>query len=438
MTEGSRAWRTAVPAMAVLLLIAASGCCNLDYVPNHDIVVLKLAPDGALEWTRVIDPGSEDRGKDIVELPGGGYAIAGGSSERRIGQPHSALIPPRPLLVRLSPDGAVAWDRLVTDGFDVANAVVSTVDGGTAVLTGNGTVVRFDPDGRILWARATGIPEASSLAVTADGGVLAGGRITYEVPVNGTAMVVPPPVITTASDDRPVLAAAASHPTTPQLAPVPRRFDTVQKAMVVRLAPDGAVEWERQYDDPDWLQSLAEGPAGFLVAGYGATPNASTGGVNPLLVLPLSPDGTPGTITPIDSASLGDPVWIRSDSTGYRMLYRNTTGSLTSEGFYDTSVVDAVLDPEGRVFERRPLDASIVVTWTADGGYVSVGAPPAGNRTGYDTGPYAAGTFHARRLDGAGALLWDRALPGVPCDQVLKVIQTANGGYAVLASRQNR
>jgi hypothetical protein len=61
----------------VLLFAVASGCCNLDYVPNHDIVVLKLAPDGVLEWTRVVDRGSDNEGKDLVELPDGGYAIAG-------------------------------------------------------------------------------------------------------------------------------------------------------------------------------------------------------------------------------------------------------------------------------------------------------------------------------------------------------------------------
>lgn len=440
-----RAWCFIILAMLAGLILVACGCCNFDYVPNHDIVVLKLAPDGALEWTRIIDLGSDDAGKDLVELPDGGYAIAGQTSERRIGQPHSVLSPPRPLLVRLSPDGAVAWDRVVMDGFDVAQAVVPAADAGTAVLTANGTVVRFDPDGRTLWTRATGIPEATALVPTADGGYLAGGRIMFEVPVNDTARsgtVARLPVITTEMGDGPVLAAAASRPTTPQLAPVPRRFDLVRKAMVVRLAPDGGIAWVHQYDDGglNWLQSLAEGPArtGILVAGYGDTLNGSTRGVRPLLVLHLSPDGAPGPVTRIDSAGIGDPIWIRSDAAEYRMLYRNMTGSLTEEGFYDTNVVDAVLDRDGQMIERHRLDASIAVTWTEDGGYFSVGTLPTGNRTGYDTGPYAAGMFHARRFDGAGALAWDRALPGVPCDQVLKVVQTADGGYAVLGQRQNR
>ena len=67
------------------------------------------------------------------------------------------------------------WERFVTDGFGVANAVVPAGDGGTAVLTGNGTVFRFAPYGQVLWARPTGIPEGHSILRTADGRLLAGG-----------------------------------------------------------------------------------------------------------------------------------------------------------------------------------------------------------------------------------------------------------------------
>ena len=262
---GSPMVACALIALAMLVLLAVSaGCTGLDSVPDQDIVVLKLAPDGSTEWTRAVDPGSDDAAGDLVELQGGGLAVAGGTSNRRIGQPHSVLSPPQPLLVRLSPDGAVIWDRIIADGFDLARAVVPAGDGGTAVLTGNGTVVRSDPDGRTLWTRATGIPEATALVSTVDGGFLAGGRIMYEVPVNGTAAngtVARLPVIATKTGEGPVLAAAASRPTTPQLAPVPRRYDDVRKAMVVRLDADGGIAWSRQYDDPNWLQSLAEGPA---------------------------------------------------------------------------------------------------------------------------------------------------------------------------------
>jgi len=55
-------------------------------------------------------------------------------------------------------------------GLDVTRAVMSTDDGGTAEFTGNGTVVRFDYEGRMLWVKTTGITVALSLLPTSDGG----------------------------------------------------------------------------------------------------------------------------------------------------------------------------------------------------------------------------------------------------------------------------
>lgn len=435
MMEGSRIRCATILAVLVLLLAVAAGCIGQDYVSNHDIVVLKLTSDGSLEWTKVVDNGFDDMAWDLVELRGGGYELAGQTADGRRAWS-------RPVLIRLSPDGSVVSQRFVTDGFDVARAVVPTDDGGTAVLTGNGTVVRFGPDGQVLWTRITGITEAHALLRTADGGFLAGGQSDYQLPLNGT--VVRLPVITTETGaGGPVLAQAAEPVSTPPTLPIPRPGGMLRKAMVVRLAPDGAIAWEGQYDDGGltWMQSLAEGPdrTGFLVTGYGYSSNGSVSINPPLLALRLDPDGTPSSVTQIDSAMGWDSIWTRSDVTGYRVLYRNT--SLTESGFYDGGVDDATLDPDRRVLERRSIDASIAVTWTADGGYFSVGVPIGGNGTGYDTEIYeqtGGRTFHARTFDGTGALVLDRALPAVPLDRILKVVQTADGGFAALAYKNNR
>ena len=448
-----RAWWFTMLAMLAGVLLVACGCCNLEYVPDHDIVVLKLAPDGALEWTRVIDRGSGDAGKDLVALPDGGYAVAGQTSERRFGQPHAVLSPPQPLLVRLSPEGTVVWDRPVTDGFDVANAVVPADDGGTAVLTGTGTVVRFDQDGSMIWARSTGIPEAHALAATEDGGFLAGGRITYEVPVSysdGPGTVAPLPVRTTAtgSGDGPVLAQGAGKvttartaPTTPQLAQVPRRYDLVRQAVVVRLGADGAVGWERRYDDGGLTNVLAlaegDGGAGVLLVGEGpSSPNHSYSG--PLLALSLAPDGTPGEVTEL----CGPPDWpwsVRAvpDPRGYRVLFAPVR---ISQENYFRGAVDAVLERDGRVLARVPLDASLAVAWTTGGGYVSVGIPPDGGSAPVCGSPGAC-SYLLRTFDAGGAVVGDSPFldaAGVPFDRVEAIVPAADGGYVVLASGQNQ
>ncbi len=439
--EGLPGRCTVVLATLGVVLLVTCGCCNLDYVPNHDIVVLKLAPNGALEWTRTVDHGFDDAPKDLTELPGGGYAIAGKTADSR-------AAPSRPLLVRLSPDGAVMWERLVTDGFDVVNTVVPAGDGGTAVLTGNGTVVRFAPDGQVLWARPTGIPEGHALLRTGDGGFLAGGRIMYEVPVNandtaGPGSVVRPPVVTTATAPgagRPALARAAETVTTARLVEIPRRFDLVRRAMVVRLAPDGAITWERQYDEDGLMDvlSLAEGTAGsgFLLAGEAPSTNGSY--TSRLLMLHLAPDGTLGPATPLgETNSFPWSVQTKPDPRGYRALYQPTR--ISQENYY-RGAEDAVLAPDGSVLEHREIDASLAVTWAAAGGYFSVGVPSGGN--GPYQGPSVCGvtgicTYTARTFDNQGAVVVDRTLSTTPFDQVTKVVQTADGGYALLAFRNN-
>lgn len=397
MTE-PRQWCVAILAMLILGLAASAGCIGgPDTVADRDIVILKLTPDGAPQWTRTIDTGQDEGAEDLVELPDGGFAIAAqnGSDPR---------YPARPRFVRLSPDGTVVWDRFVADGSDTARAVVATEDDGTAVLTGNGTVVRFDPFGRILWARATGVTEAQALHPLADGGYVVGGRVTHSTATN----ITPPPVPGESA------------------VPVTARTFAGDKGMVARLSADGGVVWEGHYGESglNGVLSLAESPdrTGLLLAGDGMPPNANFS--TPLLALRIDSEGAPGTVTQLDTVPFPAQVLIRADPAGYRVLYQNTsqtTGIASPQG-----VIEAFLDHDGRVLERRTIDASIAVTWTADRGYFSIGIP-LGER----------GSFHARRFDGAGAIVWDRALPALPVDQVQKVVQTADGGYAVLAQKQN-
>ncbi len=397
-------------AMLVLGLAVSAGCIGgPDTVADRDIVVLKLAPDGEPEWTQMIDTGEDDGAEDLVELPGGGFAIAAQNGSDARG-------PARPRIIRLAPDGAVLWDRFVTDGPDIARAVAPAGDGGTAVLTGNGTVVRFDSDGRTLWARSTGMSEAQALQQLADGGYVAGGRVTYRTATN----ITPPPV--PGASAVPVTASAYAG----------------REGMVSRLSSDGGIVWERRYGESglNGVLALAESPdrTGLLLTGDSTPPNASAGIL--LLALRLDTAGTPGTVTQLDTVPFSDPVWVRADPAGYRVLYRSadpTTGDASSQG-----VVAATLDRDGRVIGRQPVDASIAVTWTADGGYFSVGIPSGGGEPGYGTatsGRTSVSTFHARRLDSAGALAWDRELPTGQISRIRKVVQTSDGGYVVLALR---
>lgn len=406
--EGLRGSCTVVLATLAVLLAISAGCIGgPDTVAERDIVVVKLAPDGATEWTRTIDTGEDDGAEDLAELPDGGFAIAAQNGSDARG-------PARPRLVRLSPDGDIVWDRFVTDGFDIARVVVPAGDGGTAVLTGNGTVVRFDSAGRTLWVRSTGITEAQALRQLADGGYVVGGRVTYRTATN----ITPPPVPGASA----VTITASTY--------------AGAEGMATRLSTDGGIVWERRYGESglNRVLALAEGPdrTGLLLVGDGAPPNASAG--IPLLALALDTAGTHGTVTQLGTVPFSDPVWVRADPAGYRVLYQNA--SLTAGTASPRGVVDATLGRDGRVVGRLPIDAGIAVTWTADGGYFSVGIPSGGGESGYSSATSdrtSVSTFHARRFDSAGTLAWDRELPAGLLSRVLKVVQTADGGYAVLA-----
>ncbi len=424
--EGPRVRCAVVLAMLVLLLAVSAGCIGgPDAVADRDIVVLKLGSDGTPQWTRTVDTGQDDGAEDLVELPGGGFAIAArnGSDPRH---------PARPRFIRLSPDGTVAWDRFDPEGFDTARAVVPTGDGGTAVLTGNGTVVRFDPEGRTLWARATGISGAQALLPLADGGFVAGGRITYHTSTNIT--VPPTPDDPVRSLVRRVL---GETPNPSTAVPVTAGIFAGEEGMAVRLSADGGTVWEGRYGEGglDSAQSLVESPdgTGLLLVGYGAMPGANATAGVPLLALRLAPDGMPLPATQLGTAAF--PAGVRTGPGGYRVLYRTARPTVD---FPRGSVVDAALDRDGRVLERRSIGASTAVTWTADGGYFSVGIPFGEGESGYgDTTSTraAASTFRALRFDSTGALVRDQALPTGLISQVKKVVQTADGGYAVLALR---
>ena len=284
---GLRGHCTAVLATLAVLLAISAGCIGGPAtVADRDIVVLKLAPDGESQWTRTIDTGEEDGTEDLVELSRGGFAIAAQNGSDARG-------PARPRITRLAPDGAVLWDRVLTDGFDVARAVVPAGDGGTAVLTGNGTVVRFDTAGRTLWARSTGIPEAQALQQLADGGYVVGGCVMYHTATN----ITPPPV--------------------PGASAVPVTASTYagREGMAARLSADGGIAWERRYGESglNGVLALAESPdrTGLLLAEDGTPPNASAG--SPLLALRLDTAGTPGMVTQLGTVPFSDPVWIRAD-----------------------------------------------------------------------------------------------------------------------------
>jgi hypothetical protein len=292
--------------LVCLWLVLSAGCIGADYVANRDIVVIRLHPDGTTAWTRVIDTGFDDSGRDLVDTPDGGLVIAGGRTSQRIGIPSSRL-------VRLTPEGRVLWDRVPGNDSGELTAVIRIDDGDYATVSDDGGIWRLDPDGNVRWSRTTGLEQVRSVIATRDAGLVAAGERMDLIPFgtvvvyhpDGTVSSRPPfenesvvtPGCTETSlpmgPDRTVLVTQCTVP-----------YEIVRQATIVKLEGDGNVSWMRSYG-AEGLQSawaVLEDPASgeYLLAGFREDPRDEANVTSSLVAGQLDSDGNPLQVSRID------------------------------------------------------------------------------------------------------------------------------------------
>lgn len=427
-------------AIALVLVciacIIATGC---DYVPNRDIVVVRLHPDGTTAWATVIDTGYDDAARDFVEDPDGGFVIAGVSTGQRMGEPRARL-------VRLSPGGAIAWDRMIPGAHGEPAAVIAVPGGGYAAVSFDGELWLISPDGDVLQRTRTGLSGVRTLAGTADGGfVVAGeredripfgsipvyqenGTISYRDPEPGEPAKTPGCSETAVpiGPDRTVMVTQCTVP-----------FELVRQGAVVKLDGGGGISWMRSYGsqglESAWSVIEARDGGGYLVAGYGRVPDR-TAGASSVVTVRTGPDGAVHQATVLGTIEYYGVPRLRSDTTGFDMLSIHST---IRDGSIITTPIEMRLDRSGVLQETRLIDAGIVITWTDDGGFFSAGFPVAGEYSGSSYGKAGSIRLHAVKIGPGGGQEWDRGIPGVQVSHVHRVIQTADGGYAILAVREN-
>ncbi len=197
---------------------------NMDET-DLDVLVLKVAPDGALEWARAFGGNDWDEASAIIESPDGGYIIAAHTYSYDIGYGDVFLLKISAdgsfqwartfgtslwemvysiawaadggyfmvgytwgsdstledfLVMEVSPDGSLEWARTVGNGYyDYAYSVVQTPDGGCTVSGREPLIVHFSPDGSLDWAYRfndylTDIVGYSTIAAPDSGYVVAG------------------------------------------------------------------------------------------------------------------------------------------------------------------------------------------------------------------------------------------------------------------------
>lgn len=161
---------------------------------QNDAWVVKLDSAGNLEWQRAYGGSSTDIANAVLQLPDGGYVVAGATSstDGDVSDSHGAL---DAWVFRLDATGAILWQRaLGGSGSDAFFSMDMDLDGGL-VLAGQTTsdngnvgqlhgaqdawVVKLDLTGAIIWQKTMGGSQTDAfldIITTADGGLVLAGR----------------------------------------------------------------------------------------------------------------------------------------------------------------------------------------------------------------------------------------------------------------------
>jgi len=163
---------------------AVAGYSQRPGLSQFDNWIIRVGPTGDMLWQRHFGSGVFSAGTAISAAPDGGFFVAGISQER---SPRDS----KSWVIRLADDGATLWKRLSRDGSsNEARGAAPTLDGGVVVVSAtqfggqgvsNARLVRFSPDGEVVWSRVIGgltWERPTAVITTRDGGILMTGYTT--------------------------------------------------------------------------------------------------------------------------------------------------------------------------------------------------------------------------------------------------------------------
>lgn len=150
------------------------------YGIKGDILVLKLNPDGSVQWQKTYGGSKFEEPSVILEMPDG-YLVMEQTASFSGGTDGWIL--------KLDSGGNILWQKTYGGGsFDEISAAVPTGDGGFVIAGETKSfgaviedfwIVKFDSQGNVQWEKRHGGPgldEAESIALTPEGGFLVVGH----------------------------------------------------------------------------------------------------------------------------------------------------------------------------------------------------------------------------------------------------------------------
>jgi uncharacterized delta-60 repeat protein len=163
---------------------------SFDPFGQENLFVVKFGPDGSLTWQKRWD-GPEvfanDRATDVAVAPDGSVYVTGGT----FGVGGDLL------LLKFSPEGTLVWQqRWGGSGFERGEGVAVGADGSIYVVGGTSSfgnllvILKVAPDGTLVWQKGSEAASADGIAVGPDGSIYVAGTGPRPDGASGAAVVV--------------------------------------------------------------------------------------------------------------------------------------------------------------------------------------------------------------------------------------------------------
>ncbi len=393
--------RTVVPVLVglglLLIMVLVTPYRTLGVEPEEET---GCPPPGSDLFAAAYGGTQDETTGAVRQTAGGGYIVAGSTSS-------FGANPADAWVLKLKGNGGTAWQKLYAGpAGDVAIDIWPAAGGGyvgagysVSSASGNerneARVFKLAADGSLSWDYVyIGIEGAIAYAVKQ----LAGGGYIVAAVIHQTGTMT--------------------------------QFDP----WVLKLEPDGMVDWEMVYhgSDADWIGAVEPlAGDGTIVAGHTESFGA---GFTDAWVLKLDGDGFVTWQKTYGGASLDHAYDIQRTGDGGYIVAGNTHSYGAGGG--DAWAIK--LNGDGSVAWQKayggPLhDLARSVQQTADGGYILAG------ETETEDIPFGEGPHDVwlLKLTAAGSVAWSKTYGRAESDTVANVEQTADGGYVVAGATQS-
>lgn len=259
---------------------------DYEYNPAGDIVLTKRSADGTFLWQTRFDQTDATKWERAawLEVDGAGDVVVAGTLMSGYSNPVEAAS----ILMKFSPDGALAWRRVYESSFDgsyVKKCLVGDDDSIYVLGMGSGPggyvtkVKKFDPNGDPIWTwfDGAGIGAPINFKFTPDGGLVIAARSIFgsingyaKIDLDGNGVWSQPGIESLTVGDvagdqlgNSYLVHGESVPTDP-------------RTVVRKLGPTGTLQWANVYDLSGFRVEVGSDDRA-VVSGF---PSANSGGAS--------------------------------------------------------------------------------------------------------------------------------------------------------------